>query len=411
MLRYFKRLSRIEEPKRLDWLVYFAGFTILHIPAILNFNNNDGSNNAYLLFADSLLKGNLALPETGSAYMDMISYHGQHFLPYPPFPSFILVPFVAIFGAAHVNTVVIALMMSCLNFYLLYKILFRIRLDQHYFIWMMVAFFFGTGYWYALFTTHHVYAFAHITSCSLQLLLLAEIFGKRRWWLVGIYIGCSFLCRQFTIFYIVFALGYMFYLHQEKIIKIKPAYIISLVCSVGFFIGIYLLYNYFRFADALNPGYNYINYIGVLKERVDEYGVLSIRYLPFNLYSFFIKGFNIEFTGNDLMHIKDMDLWGTSIIAGSPFVLMSLKARWPELLLLSAWATIVMILTGFLFYHNNGFHQVNCMRFSLDFLPLLFILIALGAKQIPAWIFKGMIIYAVFLNLLSFLIHLLYQAH
>jgi 4-amino-4-deoxy-L-arabinose transferase-like glycosyltransferase len=410
MLQYIKRLSRIEQPRPLDWLVYFAGFTILHIPAILNFNNNDGSSNAYLLFAESLSKGTLSLPDTAASYMDMISYHGQHYLPYPPLPSLILLPFVALFGASHVNTVAVALIMSCLNFYLLYKIFLRIKLEQNYFGWLAAAFFFGTGYWYALFTTHHVYAFAHITSCLFQLLLLAEILGKRRWWLVGIYIGCSFLSRQFTIFYIVFALGYMLHLHQQKIQKIKPAHVISLFGSVGFFIGLYLLYNYLRFANALEPGYNYINYIGVLKERVDEYGVFSIKYLPFNAYSFFIKGFNIEFMGSGLIHIKDMDLWGTSLIAGSPFVVMSLKAKWPKLLLISAWATTILILAGFLFYHNNGFHQVNCMRFALDFLPLLFILIALGAKQIPAWLLKGMICYAIFLNLLSFLIHFIYQA-
>jgi len=166
-----------------------------------------------------------------------------------------------------------------------------------------------------------------------------------------------------------------------------------------------------RFANPFNPGYNYISYIGVLKERVDEYGVFSIRYLPFNLYSFFIKGFNIEFSGNGLMNIKDMDLWGTSIIAASPFVILSLKAKWSKLLLISAWSTIILIVSGFLFYHNNGFHQVNCMRFSLDFLPLLFVLIAMGIKQIPDWLLKSMIVYAIFLNLLSFLIHLLYQAH
>ncbi len=411
MFQYAKRLSRIEKPKRLEWMIYFAGFALLHIPAILNFKNNDGSNNAYLLLASSLLKGSLALPETGSSYMDMISYHNQHFLPYPPFPSLVLVPFVALFGAAHVNTVVVALAMTCLNFYLLYKIFLRIQLDQNYFSWLLAAFFFGTGYWYALFTTHHVYAFAHITSCSLQLLLLSELLGKRRWWLLGVYIGCSFLCRQFTVFYILFVLGYMLYLHKEKLEQVKWTAIVSLFTSVGFFIGIYLLYNYMRFANPLNPGYSYISYIGVLKERVSEYGVFNVRYLLFNLYSFFIKGFNIEFTGNGLLHIKDMDLWGTSIIAASPFVVLSLMAKWPRLLLTSAWSTIILILTGFLFYHNNGFNQVNCMRFSLDFLPLLFILIALGIKQIPDWLTKSMICYAIFLNLLSFLIHLMYHAH
>jgi hypothetical protein len=53
--------------------------------------------------------------------------------------------------------------------------------------------------------------------------------------------------------------------------------------------------------------------------------------------------------------------------------------------------------------------QVNTSRFTLDFLPLLFVLTALGASSIPKWLFKGMVVYAVLLNILSFAIHFIYQ--
>ena len=104
-----------------------------------------------------------------------------------------------------------------------------------------------------------------------------------------------------------------------------------------------------------------------------------------------------------------MDLWGTSLLAASPFLIASLKAEWPRILKISAWLTMLLILTGQLFYHNNGFHQINTSRFSLDFLPLLFVLTALGLNHLPKWLFKGMILYAVLLNIISFLIHSLYQ--
>jgi 4-amino-4-deoxy-L-arabinose transferase-like glycosyltransferase len=395
MLDYIKRLSRVEDPKKLDWLIYFAIFGLLHIPAIINFNHSFGTFNGYLLFAQSLLKGSLALPDVSTIYPDMIFYHGQHYLPYPPFPSVILMPFVAIFGETHVNTVAIALAISCLNFFLLYKICIRLKVEQKYISFILVAFFFGSPYWYALFTSHQVYAFAHITSCSLQLLAISELLGKRRWWLVGVYIGCSFLSRQFTVFYILFALGYMLYLHQQKLAKIRVRDFFALGASVGFFVLVYLTYNYLRFGNALDTGYGYIKFMGVLKERVEEYGVFNVRYVPFNLYSFFLKGFNIDFIGKDLMQIKDMDLWGTSLLVGSPFVILSLKANWPKTLLWGAWATILIIITGSLFYHNNGYNQINCMRFSLDFLPLLIVLIAMGIKAIPEWLLKSMVVYSV----------------
>jgi 4-amino-4-deoxy-L-arabinose transferase-like glycosyltransferase len=379
----------------------------LHIPAILNFYSNDGSNNAYLLFSRSLLKGHLSLPPMDS-YQDMILYHGQYYLPYPPFPSLILLPFVALFGS--VNTVFIVVIMSWLNLYLLCQILRRLEVKQEYFPWLITAFFFGTAYWFALFTSHHVYSFAQICSCSLQLLLIAELLGKRRWWLIGLCIGCSFLTRQFTIFYIFFALGYMLYLHRQQRSAVKITDLVSLFTPVAFCVAIYLFYNYLRFGNPLDPGYAYIIFNGELRDRVGLYGVFSVHYLFFNLYSFLIKGFDIEFTGPGLIHIKDMDLWGTSLLSASPFLIASIKAAWPSLLKIGSWLTIGCILAGALFYHNNGFHQINAMRFSLDFLPLLFVLTAAGIKSLPDWLLKGMVLYALALNVLSFAVHFLYQA-
>jgi hypothetical protein len=403
-----KKLFLFESPTYIDWAIYFTAFILLQVPAIINFYYNDGHHNAYIQFAQSLLDGNLHLPATTDSG-DLSSFNGKLYLPYPPLPGIILVPFVVLFGAAKVNTVAIATVMSCICLYLSYNILSRLKVDKEYFPWLIAAVFFGTGFWYALFTSHHVYAFAHITSFLFQLLAINEILGKRRWWLVGLFIGCSFLTRQFTVFYVVFAACYMYYLHKTKQEKITLRSCVSLFAPVGFTIGLYLLYNYLRFGDALDSGYKHVIFIGVLKERVQQYGVFNIRYVLFNLYCTLIKGFTIQFEGKGYLNIKDMDLWGTSLLCASPFFIASFKSNWPKILKTAAWLTILIILVGQLFYHNNGFEQVNTSRFTLDFLPLLIVLTFLGTARVPMWLMKGMISYAIGLNVISFIIHLLYQ--
>ena len=403
-----KKLFLFESPSRADWGIYFAAFIILQFPAIINFYYNNGTQNAYIHFAQALLEGNFHLPVTNDAG-DLASFEGKLYLPYPPLPGIILVPFVFLFGAAHVNTVAIATAMSCICLYLIYKILVKLKVHKEYIPWLIAGIFFGTGYWYALFTSHHVYAFAHITSFLFQLLAINEILGKRRWWLVGVFIGCTFLTRQFTIFYIVFAAGYMYYLHRTGRERIKAASVFSLLGTVACFVGLYLAYNFFRFGHPMDSGYKHILYIGVLKERVEQYGIFNIRYVPYNLYCTLIKGFNIEFEGRTHLNIKDMDLWGTSLICASPFVIAAFKAQWPGMLKAAGWITILAILTGHLFYHNNGFEQVNTSRFTLDFLPLLIVLISLGVPKIPMWLLRALITYAICLNILGFIIHLLYQ--
>jgi len=407
MIQKVIRLAQFQSPTKLDWIIYFAAFTLVQIPAIINFYYNDGDNNAYTLFAQSILNGQLELPVMDN-YGDMAYYNGKYYLPYPPLPALILVPFVAFLGPDMVNTVAIATLMACISFYVLYKIFLKLNIKQEYFFWLFLGFFFGTGYWLAIFNSHHNYSFAHITSCLFQLLLINEILGKRRWWLIGLFIGCSFLTRQFTFLYVVFGLGYILYLHkQQKAIRLKD--LVLFFAPIGFFVAAYLIYNYGRFGNFLDPGYNYIIYLGILQDRVEAYGVFNTRYFLYNLYCFFIKGFNIEFEGKSHLTIKDMDLWGTSLLSASPFLIISFKAALPRIIKVSSWLTVCLILFGQLFYHNNGWHQINTSRFSLDFLPLLIVMAALGVESIPKWLLKGMILYSVLLNVIGFLIHLLYQ--
>lgn len=403
-----KKLFLFESPTYVDWAIYFTAFILLQIPAIINFYYNNGDHNSYLQFADSLLHGKLYLPQSADVG-DMALFNGKIYLPYPPLPAILLIPFVALFGPAHVNTVAIATILSCISLYLLYSIISKLKIQKEYTPWLIAAVFFGTGYWFALFTSHHVYAFAHITSFLFQLLIINEILGKRRWWLISIFIGCSFLTRQFTVFYILFALGYLIYLHRTNQKKASLNDLVMLFLPLGLIIGIYLVYNYARFGNAFDSGYRHILFIGVLKERVQQYGVFNIRYFLFNLYCTLIKGFNIEFGGKTHLQITDMDLWGTSLLSASPFLLASLKARWPKTVKVWAWLTILVILIAQLFYHNNGYEQVNTSRFTLDFLPLLIVLTGLGLDKIPAWLLKGFISYAIGLNVISFIIHLLYQ--
>lgn len=408
MLARIDRLARFESPSATDWWIYFFLFVVIQVPAILNFYDNTTGNNPYLLFAESLLNGDLFLTPSRKL-MDLVYYEGQYYLPYPPLPSLILLPFVAIAGTAHVNTVAVATVMGCISLYKMYQILIRVSLAREYVNWMLLAAFFGTGYWFAIFTSHHVYAFAHITSFMFQLFVIDELLNRRRWWLVGVFIGCTFLCRQLTIFYVVLALGVMIHLQRSGRERISARDFAGFAVALGAFIVVYLVYNYLRFDNPFDTGYEHILYIGVLKERVMDFGVFSPRYFLFNFYTVFLKGFNIEFGGRHYLDITGMDIWGTSILAASPFVIASIKAQWPPVMKWSAFLTIGLILGVQLFYHNNGYHQINTYRFALDFLPLLIGLTALGARFVPRWLFIAMVVYSLVLNLVGFTVHYLYQ--
>jgi hypothetical protein len=68
------------------------------------------------------------------------------------------------------------------------------------------------------------------------------------------------------------------------------------------------------------------------------------------------------------------------------------------------WLSVAAITVGQLLYLNNGFSQTNTQRFTLDFMPLLFVLVAIGLRREAARgrarLWHGAIAYAALLNAL-----------
>lgn len=403
-MSYIKNIIISSEYRKL--YTFLLLFIITHIPVILN---NDGNINAYMLFTQALLDKKLYLSMVdGYHFLDLIHYNDKVYLPYPPFPAiFLLIPAILV-GINKVNPVFICVLLTILNFFSMKKILDSLAVSKKLTLWILLAFFFGTGYWYVLITSHHVYGFAHISCVTMLLLAIREAFGKRRGWIIGFCLGAAFLSRQMSVFTGLFLL-YFLVDHEIQKNKINYTNILLFAGSALLFLGIYFWYNYERFGNILQTGYEYIAYIGPMKARVESYGVFNIQYLPFNFYTMFIKGHNIVFEGSTLMNIKSIDLFGTSIITASPYLVFVYKCKWRKDYIYTIGAAISIILVGLLLYHNNGYHQVNTNRFALDFMPLLFLLFAKSLVNIPTWLIKGSIAYAVGLNVLSFAIHAVYQ--
>lgn len=418
MKRIVRRMICFDDLKPIHWIFICSIFIAFHLPAIWNDN---GQNNAYTYLAESMIRGKLSLSPADMPNVrntdirntgDLIFNKGQYYLPYPPAPAILMLPFV-LMGAGWINCTLIAVLLSCLNIFLFYKILKKIKADNADIPWLIYGFFFGTCYWFVLFTSHHVYGFAEVVSVTGLFLLLNELLGKQRAILMGLFVGVSFLSRQFSVFITLFVAGYLIYDRMiipskaHKRIFWRKLGLFSATVCVSIFI--YLLYNYARFGNILDTGYSHIVFIGTLKYRVETYGLFSPHYVLYNLYSTLLKGFNIQFIGSGNMQIKDVDLRGTALLFASPFIVFAFKTHWNKFLRIFAWLSIGVIFTGLLFYHNNGMEQVNASRFTLDFLPLLMILVALGAKHAPKWLFKSMIIYAILLNIIAFAIHFLFH--
>ena len=114
--------------------------------------------------------------------------------------------------------------------------------------------------------------------------------------------------------------------------------------------------------------------------RLDQYGLFSSAYVLFNAMYLFVQGFHLQFGGQTMTAPEAMDSSGTSLLAASPFVLLAVFAPMRKAVVVGLLMIAVMAVP-MLFYHSNGFSQYNVQRYTLDWLPILFVILALALNR------------------------------
>jgi hypothetical protein len=380
--------------------MFLVLFTALIIIGTFGYKvlSDTGDKNLYAHQADAFLKGRFDIQKD---YYDVARYEGHLYVPFPPFPAVMLVPLVALFGVASTKTVLVSIALSVLNAAVLTQILQRLRIEPRHIPWIVAAFLLGTGYWLCALYSRGVWFFAHIVSVTCLLLAISESLSKGRGTLVGFFLGMAFLSRQLTLYTIFFFCVALWENTRLATTKEKAINILMLLCLLGMCVIAYSAFNWARFGNPFDTGYEYIRLTGFRRERVEKFGLFSPVYVPFNFINMFIQGFHINF--NSSMHLTRIqaDPFGTSITFASPFVFAAFWSKWEKKLLWSAWLSIFLMIAHSLFYYNNGWNQPNAHRFMLDYLPVLILMVALGIKELPERLWKATIVYSIALNVLA----------
>jgi hypothetical protein len=359
--------------------------------------------NLYAYQARAFLKGHLDIEEQA---FDTAPFGGRTYVPFPPMPAIVLMPVVAAFGVSGANGLSLGVVLTLLNVLLVYRLARRLGLSTPDRVWLVLAMFAGTGYWYVVTESTGVWFTAHVVACTALFLAISEAWGKGRGHWVGLGLSAAFLSRQLTIL-AGLALAWRLYSHPRfTTLRARVINLAWFAAVAGLGLAFYLAFNHARFGDSFDTGYRHIPFGGFLKDRFEEHGLFSLAFVPFNLTYLLLQGFHLDFAvvGTVAQGARP-DVFGTSLLAASPFVLVALFARRADSQVRALWISVAAIATGHLLYLNNGYAQVNTQRFSLDFTPLLLVLIAMGlrneAARNHASLWRGCIGYALLLNVLS----------
>ena len=326
---------------------------------------------------------------------EIAAFQDKVYAPFPPFPAVLLMPLVAVFGAA--NTAYLALALAAAAMLGLYQIGRQwAGLSREETAWLALALLLGTGCWYALQQSHLTWHFSHVAAVAMLVLAIREGLLGGRGWLAGLLLGCAVLSRQVMIYSAIFVLAIL--LTQAATRRAQWQAGVGFAAAFGVCLAAYLVFNAVRFSGPLDSGYGYIELGGFLMERVDRYGLFSIAYIPFNFAHMFLQGPLVYFEQDNPLLIIGMTPFGTALPYASPFVAFALWARYsrvrngekgegrapwvsPQWIIAVAWLSVGLSVLHILLYYNNGWIQLNAQRFALDFMPALMILVMLALKN------------------------------
>jgi hypothetical protein len=152
-----------------------------------------------------------------------------------------------------------------------------------------------------------------------------------------------------------------------------------------------MVLNQRRFGSPTEFGHSFLDVRQ--QAQIEQYGLFSYHYLARNLAVAFTllpelpqKGALFQISGHGLA------MWVTT-----PVLLLLLWPRTRPPIHRALWITVAFVAIPIFFYQNSGWFQFG-YRFSLDYLPFLVLLLAIGGRPL-GWFARGLIVLGIAINL------------
>ncbi len=344
--------------------------------------------------AVAITQGTLDLGSVGvpDFYHDLVPVDGHRYLPYPPAPAAILLPFVAIWGSSF-SEAYFSMFLGAINVVLFWHLLGLLNVSRTTRFLLVPFFGFGTAHFYAA-TTGTLWFYNHVV--AVFFLLLAIIFMLRRTSPIipALFLGAAFLSRHPTIlaapffFYWMIRQRHPTVLSREALLDRESLREVGLFCAalVPFILFIFW-YDAVRFDSIFDTGYvataeSYadtgIPYAFYLADNPDapSYGAFDIRNVPLHLYTIFFMPpeFHADWS------VLRPSPYGMSVLLTSPAFIFAAFVKRNDPLKVASWLAIGLVSIAVLTSFSQGWVQYG-YRYLLDFTPFLLLLTALGFED------------------------------
>ncbi len=324
------------------------------------------------------------LHSIGGVGQDPILYRGKIYWGEGLFPAIVLMPFVLLFNSLHLFFYqgFLQWVLVIITLIIIKKMAVKIGFSNKDSLFLAFVFLLGTVY-IGVASVSSSWFFAQVITTLLIFLTLYEFLHRKRWWLLGILSGLLFITRATAAGIIVFLLLELF---SERRSNSRLKLAVQLLLPFGIAILLTGLYNFVRFNNPFNGGYLYQD-ISTISAASRSIGLFSLKHIPFNLYHALFGTPVISTATNSSWQaiypfIKN-NPYGLSIFITSPFLLYIFyqkKSAFKSNQIKNLIITAIIIAIAVFSYYGVGIYQYG-YRYSLDFLPELFLIFLLLYKQ------------------------------
>ena len=328
---------------------------------------------------------------------------GRVYSYFPPMFSFISACIVPLFdGVPHLVPVCLVLAVVLCA----YGLFFRLTSSPVWGAMLTIGYVCGTSMWPVITKSIQActpYGINHLLASLGVLLMLTTYFGGRRVLPAAIGLVIAAWSRQLTLAY---ALPLAFLAVRwagSDGRRGRRVRMIVAAASVVMVIAVNMGLNTLKFGDPFTSGYM-LNHVGrddVFAKEARTYGLLSPHWVPRNLYYMNIglpTVHRVEMAGETITRVRPntmgTGIWWTTplliwVLIGLPRLLKDPSSR--------VWLIGVAALCGvMMFWHATGAVQRGFNRYSLDYMPVLFALVAptcFGGRR--RWVSLAMIAWGV----------------
>ncbi len=345
----------------------------------------------YIYLAEAFSQGQVALIPPLPRIYDLLYFEGNYFIAGAPLPGLLMLPAVLVAGVEF-SDIAFGVLIGAINVMLVYGLFGQ--LDEHIELsetgrrWLTLLFALGTPHWHIA-TLGSVWFNAHVVAV-LFLLLFVMALLQAKTLPAGFLLSMAFLARPSALYAGAFVLVYVFLVRTDWLIKLRALVTFGIGFAPGFAVA--LLYNWLRFGQWLEFGYDYVQGAENITTAFAQIGGFDTAFWRCNVTVSLVGlpdifGRFAPLTARACAHLladgtpEPANAFfapnpvGMSIFVATPALLLILRANYRRSLEQASLLACLAILFTLWIYHNTGSLQFG-YRYLLDATPFWLLLLA-----------------------------------